>query len=266
MPPELREGLGEIEAAEKDALPQLVGEADIRGVFHNHTTASDGHYTLKEMTAAAQALGLEYLGIADHSKSSVQARGLNEERLTAQVAEIKKLNASGTFKTHVFTGTECDILPDGRLDFASEVLAQLDYTVVSVHSSFRQERAVMTKRIIRALEQPHVTMLGHLTGRLLLERESYEVDVDKVIDAALANGVIIELNANPFRLDMDWRHWRKAAERGLLCSINPDAHDTAQLAYFRPGVGVARKGWLTKEQVLNTKPLAQVKKWLAARR
>lgn len=266
VPPELREGLGEIEAAEKNELPQLVETADIRGVFHNHTTASDGHNTLEEMTAAAQALGLEYLGIADHSKSSVQARGLTEERLAAQVAEIKKLNASGRFKTHVFTGTECDILPDGKLDFDPGVLAQLDYTVVSVHSSFRQEREAMTKRIIRAIEQPHVTMLGHLTGRLLLEREGYEVDVDKIIDAAIANGVIIELNASPWRLDMDWRHWRKAAERGLLCSINPDAHDTAQLALFRAGVGVARKGWLTKEHILTTRSLAQVRKWLAARR
>ncbi|MDI1248035.1 MAG: DNA polymerase/3'-5' exonuclease PolX [Lacunisphaera sp.] len=266
IPPELREGLGEIEVAEKDALPRLLEESDIRGVFHNHTTASDGHNTLEEMTAAAQALGLEYLGIADHSKSSVQARGLTEERLLAQIGEIQQLNASGKFKCHVFTGTECDILPDGRLDFGDDVRAALDYVVVSVHSSFRQEREVMTKRIIKAIESPHVTMLGHLTGRLLLEREGYDVDVEKVIDAAIANRVIIELNASPWRLDLDWRHWRKAAERGLLTSINPDAHDTAQLELFRVGVGAARKGWLTKGNVLNTKTLAQVKQWLAARR
>ena len=235
-------------------------------MFHNHTTASDGHNTLEEMTAAAQALGLEYLGIADHSKSSVQARGLNEERLTAQIAEIGKLNAAKKSRCHVFTGTECDILPDGKLDFDAGLLAQLDYTVVSVHSSFRQESAVMTKRIIRALEQPHVTMLGHLTGRLLLEREGYAVDADKVIDAAIANGVIIELNANPWRLDMDWRHWRKAAEKGLLTSINPDAHGTDQLAYFKVGVGAARKGWLTPDAIVNTKPLAEMKKWLKAKK
>ena len=262
IPPELREGLGEIEAAEQGPLPRLVEEDDIRGVFHNHTTASDGHNTLEEMTAAAQALGLEYLGIADHSKSSVQARGLTEARLEEQIAAIRKLNAAKKFKCHVFTGTECDILPDGKLDFDQGLLAQLDYTVVSVHSSFRQERAVMTRRIIRAIEQPHVTMLGHLTGRLLLEREGYEVEVDKVIDAAIANGVVIELNANPSRLDLDWRHWRKAAERGLLCSINPDAHGTDQLAYYQVGVGSARKGWLTKENVINTQPLAVVKRWL----
>jgi len=265
IPPELREGLGEIEAAEAGQLPHLVEAHDIRGVFHNHTTASDGHNTLEEMTAAAQALGLDYLGIADHSKSSYQARGLDEARLEEQVAAIRALNESGKFKTHVFSGTECDILPDGKLDFSKATLAQLDYVVVSVHSSFRQERDVMTKRIIRAIEQPHVTMLGHLTGRLLLEREAYDVDVDKVIDAAIAHRVIIELNASPMRLDLDWRHWRKAAAKGLLTSINPDAHRTAQLDFFRVGVGAARKGWLTKEQVFNTRPLAAVKKWLAAR-
>ena len=265
IPPELREGLGEIEAAEAGKLPELVEAADIRGVFHNHTTASDGHNTLEEMTAAAEALGLDYLGIADHSKSSFQARGLDEARLEEQIDVIRKLNASGKFKTHVFSGTECDILPDGKLDFSPATLAQLDYVVVSVHSSFRQERDVMTQRIIRAIEQPHVTMLGHLTGRLLLEREAYDVDVDKVIDAAVAHGVIIELNASPMRLDMDWRHWRKAAAKGLLTSINPDAHRTAQLDYFRLGVGAARKGWLTKEQVFNTRPLAAVKRWLSGR-
>ncbi len=266
VPPELREGQGEIEAAEKGVLPRLVEESDIRGVFHNHTTASDGHNTLEEMIAAAQALGLDYLGIADHSKSSVQARGLSEERLAAQIAEIGKLNASGKFKCHLFTGSEVDILPDGKLDFDAGLLAQLDYTVISVHSSFRQEREVMTRRIVRAIEQPHVTMLGHLTGRLLLEREGYDVDVDKVIDAAIANQVVIELNANPWRLDMDWRHWRKAADRGLLTSINPDAHRTEQLAFYKIGVGIARKGWLTKEHVLTTMRLAEMKKWLAARK
>jgi DNA polymerase (family 10) len=265
IPPELREGIGEIDAAEKGTLPVLVAESDIRGVFHNHTTASDGHNTLEEMTAAAQALGLEYLGIADHSKSSVQARGLDEARLAEQVAAIGRLNASGKFKTYVFTGTECDILPDGRLDFADEVLATLDYTVVSVHSVFKQSTEEMTKRIIRAIENPHTTMLGHLTGRLLLQREGYTVDVEKIIDAAIANRVVIELNASPWRLDMDWRHWRKAAERGLVCSINPDAHDIEGLAHFRTGVGAARKAWLTKENVLTTRPLAAVKKWLKER-
>jgi DNA polymerase (family 10) len=265
IPPELREGLGEIEAAEQGKLPELVTEADIRGVFHNHTTASDGHNTLEEMTAAAQALGLEYLGIADHSKASFQARGLDEARLAAQVEAIRKLNASKQYRTWVFAGTECDILPDGRLDFAPDVLAALDYVVVSVHSVFRQSREDMTKRLIRAIESPHVTMVAHLTGRLLLEREGYDLDVEKVIDAAIANDVVIELNASAWRLDMDWRLWR-AADARLLCSINPDSHRATTLADYYLGVGAARKGWLTKDRIVNTKPLSEMKQWLAARR
>jgi len=262
VPPELREGLGEIEAAEQGELPRLVEWGDLRGAFHNHTTASDGRNTLTEMVGAAEALGWEYLGIADHSKSSFQADGLTEAKLLKQVAEIRALNASRRFKTHVFAGTECDILPDGRLDFDSSILRQLDYAVVSVHSAFTQDEATMTARILRAIEQPHVTMLGHLTGRLLLRREGYAVNTAKIIDAAIANGVIIELNANPQRLDMDWRYWRRAAEHGLLCSINPDAHDTAGLEFVRAGVNAARKGWLTAKQVLNTRPLAEVEKYL----
>jgi DNA polymerase (family 10) len=266
IPPELREGLGEIEAAEAGELPRLVELGDLRGAFHNHTTASDGRNTLAEMAGAAEALGWEYLGIADHSKSSFQADGLNEKQLLKQVEEIRALNASKRFKTHVFAGTECDILPDGRLDFDASILKQLDYAVVSVHSAFTQDEATMTARILRAIEQPHVTMLGHLTGRLLLRREGYAVNTAKIIDAAIAHSVIIELNANPQRLDMDWRYWRRAAERGLLCSINPDAHDTAGLGFVRAGVNAARKGWLTAKQVLNTRPLAEVAKFLKLRK
>ncbi len=262
VPPELREGVGEIEAAEKGELPRLVEMIDLRGTFHCHTTASDGRNTLKEMVAAAEALGWEYFGIADHSKSSVQAKGLTEERLLAQIAEIETLNASGKFKTHVFSGTECDILPDGRLDYDDALLAKLDYVVASVHSTFSQDEATMTARIVRAIEHPRTTMLGHLTGRILLRREPYKVDARKVIDAAIANGVIIEINASPWRLDMEWKHWRKAAERGLLTSINPDAHETGELAYVRAGVNVARKGWLTREQVFNTRNLADVRAYL----
>jgi len=262
IPPELREGLGEIEAAETGELPRLVELGDLRGAFHNHTTATDGRNTLAEMVGAAEALGWEYLGIADHSKSSFQADGLSEAKLLKQVEEIRALNASRRFKTHVFAGTECDILPDGRLDFDQSILKQLDYAVVSVHSAFTQDEATMTARIVRAIEQPHVTMLGHLTGRLLLRREGYAVNTAKIIDAAIGHGVIIELNANPQRLDMDWRHWRRAAERGLLCSINPDAHDTAGLEFVRAGVNAARKGWLTAKQVLNTRPLAEVARYL----
>jgi DNA polymerase (family 10) len=266
IPPELREGLGEIEAAEKGEIPRLVEPADIRGAFHNHTTASDGGNTLAEMTAAAAALGWEYLGIADHSKSSRQANGLDEERLLAQVEEIKALNKSRRFKARVFSGTECDILTDGRLDFEDALLAKLDYVVASVHNSFSQDEAAMTARIIRALENPRVTMLGHLTGRLLLEREAYRVDAARIIDAAIANGVVIELNASPYRLDMDWRLWRKAAARGLECSINPDAHSTSGLDVVRAGLNSARKGWLTRENVVNALPLAKMETWLAKMR
>ena len=278
IPPELREGLGEIEAAEirsnikskaktetlknSSGLPRLVEASDLRGAFHNHTTASDGRGTLIEMTEAAEALGWDYLGIADHSKSSFQARGLTEERLLKQIEEIAVLNRSRRFKTHVFSGTECDILPDGSLDFEAEMLAQLDYVVVSVHNAFTQDQATMTARIIRALETPYVTMLGHLTGRLLLRREGYAVDAEKIIDAAIAHGVAIELNASPWRLDLDWRLWRKASERGLRCVINPDAHDAAGLTHVRAGINAARKGWLTKNDVWNTRPLAEISAWL----
>lgn len=266
IPPELREGLGEIEHAESMDFPRLVELADLRGAFHNHTTASDGRNTLMEMVAGAQALGWEYLGIADHSKSSFQANGLSEERLREQVNEISALNASGRFRTHVFAGSEVDILPDGGLDFGDEVLRTLDYVVASVHNAFAQSEEVMTARLIRAIENPWTTMLGHLTGRLLLQRDGYRVNVPKVIDAAIANEVIIEINAHPSRLDMDWRHWRKASEKGLLCAINPDAHETDTLTHVRAGVLTARKGWLTRESILNTRPLAGVMAYFKQRR
>jgi DNA polymerase (family 10) len=265
IPPELREGMGEIEAAERGELPRLVELGDIRGAFHNHTTASDGRNTLAEMAAAADALGWEYLGIADHSKSSVVANGLNEERLLKQVADIRALNESKRFKTHLFAGVECDILANGDLDFDDSVLTQLDYVVASVHNLFAQDEATMTSRIVRALEHPCTMMLGHVTGRLLLRREGYRVDVAKAIDAAIAHGVIIELNASPWRLDLDWRHWRKAAERGLLCAINPDAHDTGSLMHVRAGVNIARKGGLTAEQVFTTWPLPKIQDWIRTR-
>jgi DNA polymerase (family 10) len=175
------------------------------------------------------------------------------------------LNTSKRFKTYVFTGTECDILADGRLDFDDATLAKLDYVVASVHNAFAQSEADMTARIIRAMESGRVTILGHLTGRLLQRREGYPVNTAKIIDAAIANRVVIELNASPWRMDMDWRHWRRAAERGVLCAINPDAHETGSLGFVRTGINAARKGWLTKEQVITTKPLAEMREWLARR-
>jgi len=215
------------------------------------------------MAAAARELGMEYLGIADHSKASFQARGLDEKRLAAQVARVREL---GDGSLQLFAGTECDILKDGTLDFPDDILASLDYVVASVHSSFTLSEAEMTKRIIRAISNPYVTMLGHLTGRLLLTREAYRVNVPAVIEAAAETGTIIELNANPRRLDMDWRWWPLAKEKGVKCSINPDAHSTNGLQDLVFGIGAARKGWLTKADVINTLPLQQVTAVLAAKR
>ncbi|MGA0132846.1 MAG: DNA polymerase/3'-5' exonuclease PolX [Opitutales bacterium] len=262
IPPELREGNGEIEAAESGGLPRLVQLSDLRGVFHNHTTESDGDHTLDQMAAAAEAHGWEYLGISDHSKSSFQARGLDEARLAKQLEDIARLNASEKYRVRVLAGSEVDILKDGSLDFADDVLARLDFVVASVHNHFTLDREAQTARIIRAVENEHVDMVGHLTGRLLNRREPYDVDVARVIDACAANGTCIELNANPWRLDMDWRWWRRAAEKGVLCAINPDAHDAGQLGFAAHGVQTARKGWLTAADVLNTRPLADTLAWL----
>ena len=262
IPPELREGNGEIDAAEAGKLPKLVQFSDLRGVFHNHTTESDGDHTLDQMAAAAEAHGWEYLGISDHSKSSFQAGGLDEARLEKQLEDIAKLNASKKYRVRVLSGSEVDILKDGTLDFTDDVLARLDFVVASVHNLFTLDREAQTARIIKAVESEHVDMIGHLTGRLLNKREPYDVDIAKVIDAAAANDTIIELNANPWRLDLDWRWWRRAAEKGVLCSINPDAHDIDQLAFAAHGVRIARKGWLTPEQVLNTRSLPEVLSWL----
>ena len=266
IPPELREGLGEIDSAEAHQLPNLVTPSDIRGVFHNHTTASDGRSTLEEMAAGAEALCWDYLGIADHSKASFQAKGLDDARVLEQLELIRDFNESGESPVHIFSGIECDILPDGSLDLEDATLNQLDYSVMSVHSSFSQSEEEMTARVIRAIEHPATVMLGHPTGRILLRREPYKIDLQKVIDAAIANRVIIEINANPHRLDLDWRLWRRAADRGLMCSINPDAHSREGLSYFVAGVNIARKGWLEKEQVLNSRDCAGVQHWFNHRK
>jgi DNA polymerase (family 10) len=263
--PELREDRGEFAAAENRTLPDLIEIENLRGTFHNHTTASDGRSSLEEMAAAAQELGLQYLGIADHSKSSFQAHGLDEKALLDQAAKIREMNrAFDGFR--LFAGSEVDILKDGALDYPDDVLAQLDYTVVSVHSVFNLTQSEMTKRIIRAITNPHVTMLGHLTGRLLLSREPYQVDIPAIIEAAAETGTIIELNANPRRLDMDWRWWPLAKEKGVKCAINPDAHHTGHLQFLWYGIGAARKGWLTRKDVVNTLPLSEIEAALHAKR
>lgn len=260
--PALRENRGEIEAAEDGSLPELVSWEQLCGTFHNHTTASDGRDSLDEMARAAIDLGLSYLGIADHSKASFQARGLDEERLNAQIKEIEAWNDANGDSLRIFTGSEVDILKDGSLDFDDEMLAKLDYCVASVHNAFTLEEKAMTQRIIRALENEHVTMLGHLSGRLLLRRDAYAVNHDKIIDCAAETRTIIELNCNPRRLDMDWRWWKKARDKGVLCSINPDAHRTEQFQYLRFGANVARKGWLRKKDVVNTMSRDEIEEFL----
>jgi len=265
IPPELRENCGEFEAAEKHSLPRLLEQDNLCGTFHCHTVVSDGHNSLEEMASAAQKLGLEYLGIAEHSKSSIQAHGIDAAKLRSQIAAIRKMNRKfDGFR--LFAGVECDILRDGTLDFDDEILAELDFAVASIHSVFNLSEAEMTKRIIRAMENPFITILGHLTGRLLLKRDPYLVDVPAVLEAAAATGTWIELNAAPKRLDLDWRWWPLAKQKGVKCVINPDAHRTERLQDLWFGVGIARKGWLTKSDVMNCLPLGKIESALQAKR
>ena len=261
IPPELREDTGEMEAAAKNEIPELVELADIRGVFHCHTTESDGSATLEEMAHAAKDLGLKYLGIGDHSQSLTVANGLTPARVRKQQVAIDALN--GKLKGfRVFKGTECDILPDGRLDFEDELLATFEYVVASVHSHFNQSREEMTARIVRAVRHPAVTMLGHATGRLLLRREAYSVDLEAVLQAAAESGTMVEINAHPQRLDLDWVHVKRAKALGVQLVINPDAHSTADLAlYALRGRRRSTHGWLSlKENVFNSKSTAEVVK------
>src|SRR5438034_6602256 len=261
IPPELRENWGEFEAAERHSLPRLIEKENLRGTFHSHTTASDGHNSIEEMAEAAQALGLEYLGIADHSRSSIQAHGLDEAKLRAQAAAIRKLNKKfDGFR--LFAGVECDILRDGSLDFGDDVLSELDFVVASIHSVFNLSEADMTRRIIRAISNPLVTILAHPTGRLLLKREPYQIDIPAILDAAAETGTWVELNAAPKRLDLDWRWWPLAKDKGVKCVINPDAHRTERLRDLWFGIGIARKGWLTKTDVMNCLPLGQIERAL----
>ena len=263
--PELRENWGEFEAAEKHSLPKLVEKENLRGTFHCHTTASDGHNSIEEMAEAAQTLGLEYLGIADHSRSSIQAHGIDETKLRFQIAAIRKLNKN--FRGfRLFAGVECDILRDGSLDFPDDVLSQLDFVIASVHSVLNLSETEMTQRVIRAMENPFVTVLAHPTGRLLLKREPYQIDIRAILDAAARTGTWIELNAAPKRLDLDWRWWPLAKQKGVKCVINPDAHRTERLQDLWFGIGIARKGWLTKDDVMSCLPLGKIEIALRTKR
>jgi DNA polymerase (family 10) len=250
VPPELRENFGEIEAALKNEIPTLIEESDIKGVIHVHSNYSDGINTIEEMALACQEKGYEYLVLSDHSKSANYANGLKEDRIKQQHQEIDELNHKlKNFK--IFKSIESDILPDGNLDYSDDILKTFDLVIASIHSKFNMTEDEATKRVIKAMENPYTTILGHPTGRLLLAREGYPVDMTKVIEAAADLGVSIELNANPHRLDIDWRLIHDVKNKGVMISINPDAHRIEGINDIRYGVGIARKGWLTKKDVLN---------------
>ena len=264
IPPEMREDRGEIDAAQKNKIPRLIETEDIKGVFHVHSTWSDGKASLEEMIAKAQDIGWEYVGISDHSKTAAYAHGLEVERVKKQAKEIEKLRAK--FKIHIFWGSECDILKDGSMDYSDSILANYDFVIGSVHSNFTLPEAEQTKRICKALKNKYVTILGHMTGRLLLEREPYAVDQGEVLSMAASEGVAVEINAQPKRFDIDWRMIPLAKEKGVQFSINPDAHSVQQLEIIPFGIGIARKGWLIKDDVINTMPLKQITSYLAKRR
>lgn len=267
IPPELREDLGEFAAAEAGALPRLIEWTDLKGALHGHSDWSDGRNRLEDIAQHADELGLQYWAITDHSRASFQANGLDPARLRQQIRAVAAVNrrlADAGRDFRLLTGTEVDILRAG-LDLPDDLLAELDVVVASLHVPASSE-AENTKRLIRAAENPHVHILGHLTGRLLLRREPAPVNVQAVIDACAATGTWIELNCNPYRFDLDWRLWPYARSRGVPCVINPDAHRLEHFSFLRLGAGVARKGWLTPAEVINTLPLTGLRQALAAKR
>ena len=264
IPPELRETGEEIAVSRDDALPRLVRYEDLRGCFHCHTLFSDGKATVDAMAEAAIERGWRYLGIADHSRFASYAGGLSPEEIIAQHAQINAWNERNGEKLWLFKGIEADVLSDGRVDYDDrpDLLARFDYIVASIHSSFGLERAEQTRRMVRAMQNAHVTFMGHLTGRLLLIRRGYDVDLDAVFAAAAEHGVSIEINSDPRRMELDWRHWRRAKALGIRTAINPDAHSAAQLDFVHNGINVARKGWLESDDIVNCWPLDRVRAFL----
>jgi len=269
IPPEMREDLGEIALAEKGPIPRLVEWSDLKGSLHNHSTWSDGHQQPEEIAQAMRELGLAYWGVTDHSKSSFQANGLDAGRVRREIKEIRQINdrlAQEGSDFRLLVGTEVDILKDGQLDFPDDLLAELDVVIASIHQSFTQSEAETTQRLIGAARNPYVHILGHLTGRLLLEREPYKVNHHAIIDACAETGTWIEINASPYRFDMDWRFWPYAKSKGVKCVINCDAHRFEHAGFLRLGAGIARKGWLEKKDVINTLPLEKLRQELARKR
>jgi len=264
--PELREDMGEIEAAAQHALPELVQASDLKGVLHTHSVWSDGHNSIREMVDACLQRGFTYLGMSDHSKAAAYAGGLNEDALRRQHEEIDKLNEEYQGRIRIFKGIECDILRDGTLDFSDDVLATLDFVVASIHSQFTLSKEEQTQRMLRAIANPYVDIIGHPTGRLLLNRDGYALDLEAIIDAAAEHGVCIEINAHPSRLDLDWHYLHRARDKGIKIPINPDAHAIDGIDVMRYGIGIARKGWLRASDVLNTLNAEEISAFFEARR
>jgi DNA polymerase (family 10) len=263
--PELREGKGEIEAAEAGGLPRLVRAEDLQGLIHVHTTESDGRDTLEAMLAATSAAGYRWVAITDHSQAAAYAGGLTPDRVLAQRAAIRAIRPKFP-ELAIFHGTEADILADGSIDFGDEFLDGFDVVVASVHSRFGLSKEEQTRRLVRAVRNPRVSVLGHPTGRLLLSRDGITVDIDAVLDAAAESGCAIEINGSPSRLDLDWRDCRAAVGRGIAIVIGPDAHSTEELGYAGYALGIARKGWVSAKDTLNAKTADELREWLVRRR
>jgi DNA polymerase (family X) len=265
--PELREGLDEIERAAAHNIPPLVMAADLSGVLHTHTTASDGVDTLEAMAEASLAQGYEYIGITDHSKTAHYAGGLTIQEIEEQQAEVDRLNAAFGDRFHIFKGIESDILPDGSLDYPDNVLRRFDFIIGSIHGQFRLDRQAQTERLVRAASNPFVTVIGHMTGRQLLRRPGYDLDIERVLAACAEHGVAVEVNGNPWRLDLDWRWLRRGIELGCNFSINPDAHSTDEIASStRWGLAIARKSGMPADRVINTLDRGSFTRWLLARK
>lgn len=256
IPPELREGSGEVVAASQGNLPRLVEQRDLKGFLHCHTSYSDGSTTVEQLALACKAAGYDYLGVTDHSQAAAYAGGLQPDDLVRQADEIDEVNVR-LEGFRVLKGIEADILQDGRIDYEEQVLERLDFVIASVHSRFNMNEKEMTARILAAMDNPYLTIIGHPTGRLLLSRDPYPIDLDAVIDKAAATGVALEINADPHRLDLDWRVLRQVRDSGVAISIGADAHSVAGLGYVEYGIGMARKGWLESGDILNAKPVGE---------